>query len=46
MSATLDGRTVLVTGASKGIGAATAAALGAAGADVLAHYGGDRAGAS
>jgi NAD(P)-dependent dehydrogenase (short-subunit alcohol dehydrogenase family) len=36
---------VLVTGASKGIGAATAAALGACGAHVVAHYGGDRAGA-
>jgi len=41
----LSGRTILLTGASKGIGAATAAALGAAGAHVIAHYGGDRAGA-
>jgi NAD(P)-dependent dehydrogenase (short-subunit alcohol dehydrogenase family) len=41
----LTGRTVLLTGASKGIGAATAEALGAAGANVVAHYGGDRAGA-
>jgi len=41
----LAGRVVLVTGASKGIGAATAAALGAAGAAVVAHYGRDRAGA-
>lgn len=41
----LSGRTVLLTGASKGIGAATAEALGAAGAHVVAHYGGDRAGA-
>ena len=35
----------LVTGASKGIGAATAAALAAAGHDVLVGYGGDRDGA-
>ena len=41
----LAGKTVLVTGASKGIGAAIAAALGAAGAAVIAHYGTDRAGA-
>lgn len=41
----LTGKTVLLTGASKGIGAATAEALGAAGAHVIAHYGGDRAGA-
>lgn len=41
----LTGRVVLVTGASKGIGAAAAAALGAAGASVVAHYGRDRAGA-
>lgn len=41
----LEGRTVLVTGASKGIGAAIAAAAGAAGAFVIAHYGSDRAGA-
>jgi NAD(P)-dependent dehydrogenase (short-subunit alcohol dehydrogenase family) len=41
----LSGRTILLTGASKGIGAATAEALGAAGAHVIAHYGGDRAGA-
>ncbi|MBB4661341.1 SDR family NAD(P)-dependent oxidoreductase [Conexibacter arvalis] len=41
----LSGRTILLTGASKGIGAATAEALGAAGAHVVAHYGGDRAGA-
>jgi NAD(P)-dependent dehydrogenase (short-subunit alcohol dehydrogenase family) len=36
--------TVLVTGASKGIGAATARALGAAGFVVVAHYGSDEAG--
>jgi NAD(P)-dependent dehydrogenase (short-subunit alcohol dehydrogenase family) len=41
----LTGRTVLLTGASKGIGAATARALGAAGAHVVAHYGSDEAGA-
>lgn len=35
----------LVTGASKGIGAATAAALAAAGHPVLVHYGSDREGA-
>ena len=38
-------RTVLLTGASKGIGAATARALGAAGFSVVAHYGSDEAGA-
>ncbi len=42
--ADLSGKTVVVTGASKGIGAATAAAMVAAGATVIAHYGGDRAG--
>lgn len=41
----LTGKTILVTGASKGIGAATAARLGEAGASVVAHYGSDRAGA-
>jgi len=41
----LSGRTALVTGASKGIGAEIAAALGSAGANVIAHYGSDRAGA-
>ena len=41
----LADRTILVTGASKGIGAAIAQALGQAGAHVVAHYGGDRAGA-
>ena len=40
----LAGRTVLVTGASKGIGAETAAALGRAGAHVVAHYNTDRGG--
>jgi NAD(P)-dependent dehydrogenase (short-subunit alcohol dehydrogenase family) len=41
----LNGRTVLLTGASKGIGAATARALGESGAHVVAHYGSDEAGA-
>jgi NAD(P)-dependent dehydrogenase (short-subunit alcohol dehydrogenase family) len=41
----LSGRTILVTGSSKGIGAATAYALGGAGAHVVAHYGSDEAGA-
>ena len=41
----LSGKTILVTGASKGIGAATVERLGRAGASVVAHYGSDRAGA-
>ncbi|MBO6675066.1 MAG: SDR family oxidoreductase [Rhizobiales bacterium] len=40
----LAGKTIIVTGASKGIGAATAKAMLDAGATVIAHYGGDRAG--
>jgi 3-oxoacyl-[acyl-carrier protein] reductase len=42
--AELSARTILLTGASKGIGAATARILGEAGADLVAHYGQDRAG--
>ena len=37
--ATLQGKTALVTGASRGIGWATASALANAGAHVLVHYG-------
>jgi NAD(P)-dependent dehydrogenase (short-subunit alcohol dehydrogenase family) len=37
----LTGKTILLTGASGGIGAVTAAILGAAGASVIAHYAGD-----
>ena len=41
----LDGRVILLTGASGGIGSVTAAALGARGAAVVAHYGRNREGA-
>ncbi|MBM3525350.1 MAG: SDR family NAD(P)-dependent oxidoreductase, partial [Alphaproteobacteria bacterium] len=41
----LDGKVILLTGASKGIGAATARILGAAGAHVIGQYRSDRAGA-
>lgn len=41
----LEGKTILVTGASKGIGAEIARQLGRDGATVIAHYGSDRAGA-
>lgn len=40
----LADKTILVTGASKGIGAAITRRLGAAGASVVAHYGADEAG--
>ena len=40
--ADLDGKVVLVTGASRGIGAAIACAVGAAGAGVVLHYGRNR----
>jgi NAD(P)-dependent dehydrogenase (short-subunit alcohol dehydrogenase family) len=41
----LSGKTILLTGASRGIGAATARALGAAGANLISHYGTYRDGA-
>ena len=41
----LSGKTILVTGASKGLGAACTRTMLDAGATVIAHYGGDRAGA-
>ncbi|MEM1188013.1 MAG: SDR family oxidoreductase [Pseudomonadota bacterium] len=41
----LEGKRILLTGASKGIGAATARLLGDAGASLIAHYGADEAGA-
>jgi len=42
---TLSGKTAVVTGASKGIGAGIARALGAAGAAVVVNYAGDKPGA-
>ena len=39
MTPTLTGKTALVTGASRGMGRASALALAAAGAQVLVHYG-------
>lgn len=44
--ADLSGKTVLLTGASRGIGAATARVLGRAGAHVIAHYGAFEQGAT
>ncbi len=41
----LKGKTILLTGASKGVGAVTAGVLGEAGANLIAHYNSDRAGA-
>jgi len=43
--ADLTGKTILLTGASKGIGAATARILGEAGANLIAHYSSDLVGA-
>lgn len=40
----LRGKRILLTGASKGIGAAIAQMLGEAGASLIAHYGSDEAG--
>jgi len=45
VSGELTGRTILLTGASRGIGAATAKVLGERGASLVAHYGGYREGA-
>ena len=42
----LNGKTILLTGASKGIGAAIAHSLGQAGANLVAHYGSDAKGAA
>jgi NAD(P)-dependent dehydrogenase (short-subunit alcohol dehydrogenase family) len=38
----LSGKTVLVTGGSRGIGAAAVSAIAAAGGEVLLHYGKNR----
>ena len=41
----LSGKTILVTGTSKGIGSEIARVLGNSGANVIAHYGKDLEGA-
>ena len=41
MTTHLNGKTALVTGASRGIGRATALAMASAGARVLVHFGSD-----
>src|ERR1700744_6424523 len=45
MSNRLNGKVAVVTGASKGIGAGIAKALGAEGASVVVNYASDKAGA-
>jgi NAD(P)-dependent dehydrogenase (short-subunit alcohol dehydrogenase family) len=45
MTTQLDGRTILLTGASRGIGAETARTLGAAGARLIAQWSSNREGA-
>ena len=45
MTGSLTGKTVLLTGASKGIGAAIARRIAEEGAALIAHYAADEAGA-
>ena len=45
MAETLDGKVILVTGASRGIGYEIAREVGRAGATVIAHYSQTRSGA-